>query len=567
MVQLRQEESPEFSIRGPFGGVQSEMPLEAIENSGFADCENIMFRQGRFTIRPKIDTAYVAPLPGLVRIMDLVGTISEQNWTFDVPLVPSDSQPGIIEPLVGVADFDNADGNRIQTVFTPTRLFVYSGTAGWGAPLGYFTPNELPWRFSTAVVAQKLCFSQGLDPVHIWDGKSTTIQTTNVRVPARYLAEFNNHLILGATIENGSRAYQRIRWSAAGDPQDFTSLNSGQTDMFNDLGPINGLLKLYQQGYIFQQRGVVQAIPTGLGLKPFDFIPLSARSKGLTCPGSLAAFGENRCYYVGKDNIYAFDGTSSQEIGDMPTDGRRRLGARSRILGDIMQSKPEEVLGLVTTSVNGKPFSAYWIIIPGISIWVFNIDEANWTRWRIDGKATCAGPFTLQTAVRIMDLIGTIAEQMWAPITLTNNNPFDSVMIGMNDGTLGIFDFSGICEKDAWITTGQIAMGDYRHEKQVIKLRSVTQDEGVTTVTYSMTNEKGQRWERKTTNGSGTGLSRPDIYAPNLPGSYFTLRVDVPAGNHFSCSELALIYNTAGEIRMDAKTPPFNPTSNEASQW
>jgi hypothetical protein len=558
----RDSELPEVVMAGPFGGIQSELPLEKIESLGFASAENMMFRKGRVQVRPTFHNDTLGAIPNFVRIMDLVGTIAEQNWTFDQLITVV---PGVQEAVMGFADFFTANGNRVQTIFTENRIFAYDGSTTFTLPWNYINkPGSQYDRFRFAVVGEKLCFSQGVQSVSYWDGISKNVVTPYAGVPAKYLCEVANHLVLANTLEGGSRAYQRVRWSGAGDPSDFISLNAGQVDMFNDLGPVNGALKLFQSGYVFQQLGITQMIPTGIGTAPFSFVPLSAHSKGLTCPDSLVAFGETSCYYVGKDNAYTFDGTSSTPIGDAPIDGRRRVGARSAILGDIMQTDPNNILGLYTSSVNGNPFSAYWIVIPGIAIWVYNVDEANWTRWTLDGTITSVGEFSLQAPVRIMDLIGNIAAQMWTPESLTNNNPFNSVALGMSDGSIRIFDFNGLSDKDAFLQTGQMMFGDTRHEKTIINLRVISQDDGPTTHDYHIWNQDNQSWDRRITMGSGTGKSRVDILQPNLTGKMLTLRVDVPAYTRWSCSELGFIYSTGGEIRPDTKTPD---TDAGQSSW
>src|SRR6266478_6038274 len=90
----RQDEQSDFVFRGPFGGVQTELPLDDIEEVGFADTLNMMFKHGVAFPRP--------PANGLVLL------------------------PNPQEPFVGVADFFNVTGSaRLQVVITPTRMFSW----------------------------------------------------------------------------------------------------------------------------------------------------------------------------------------------------------------------------------------------------------------------------------------------------------------------------------------------------------------------------------------------------------------------------------------------------------
>src|SRR5258707_7546045 len=96
---LRSEELQEFPITGPFGGVQSELPLDQIENFGFADTSNFLFRKGVAYCRPSYTILPPFPVP-------------------------------VNEPVLGIADFFNKNGTRIQTVLTTSRLLQWNGV-GW----------------------------------------------------------------------------------------------------------------------------------------------------------------------------------------------------------------------------------------------------------------------------------------------------------------------------------------------------------------------------------------------------------------------------------------------------
>src|SRR5436190_20631516 len=97
--QTRSEEYQEFPIIGPFGGIQSELPLDQIENYGFADSTNFLFRKGTATIRPGFTALAAFPA-------------------------------GPTEPVLGIADFYNRLGTRIQVALTQTRLWEWNGS-GW----------------------------------------------------------------------------------------------------------------------------------------------------------------------------------------------------------------------------------------------------------------------------------------------------------------------------------------------------------------------------------------------------------------------------------------------------
>lgn len=514
---LRDNELNEFPIRGPFGGVQSEIPLDAIERLGFDDCLNIILRKAMASVRP----SYTA-LP------TMVGS----------------------EPINGVADFFDVNGNRIQVVITPTKMYKWDGVGDtWVQITGTLTgPTDR--LFGWAVVANKLLFGNGVDKVQLWDGITAGFGNASANaVPARYMMELNKHLVVGHTIEAGNTAHQRVRWTGAGDPTDWISFNAGQNDLFNDLGPITGMAKIYQAGFIWQQWGITQTIPTGIGLRPFDFVPLGAHSKGNIAPYSLAAYGEEAAFYVGKDNIYLFDGTRSVPVGDRPIQGiPGRVGARKRILAELLQTNLNTVFGFVTTSINGNDFNAYWLAIPTASVWVYNIDEGNWTRFQFNKTIRAAGRFSEVGVIRIMDLAGTIAQQTWTPNTLQNTNPLDGLLLGFSDGVPGTFDFGTNSEQPWFIKSGFLVTGDRRHRKTVTRFRIIALDLQSVQFTLTLRNEIGENRSQTISFGANTGVPVMKVIdVPLINGMFLRYELSGSAGSQASFIEFAPLYDVAGE--------------------
>lgn len=519
--QIRSEEYQEFPITGPFGGVQSELPVDQIENYGFLNTTNFLFRKGAATLRP--------------------GFTSLTPW-------PSNQ----MEPCVGIADFFNSVGVRIQVAMTPTRLFEWNG-AGWTQINGTVFTGTANQVFGFDVVNYKLCFSQGVDKVWLFDGLGTNYVQSSPNAPAAfYMAEIGLHLMVQNTVEAGVNFPQRYRWSGIGDPTDWISFSSGINDNINNLGPGQGIVKLGQYGYGWHQWGILQIQPTGYGPLPFIFTPIANSNVGNICPRSLAQFnkdGVECAAYVGKDNVYIFNQSSVIPIGDAPIDGRRRLGARSRIFSDIKSGVPSQVYGYVTQSINGQIFNAYWLIIPGVSVWVYNLDEGNWTVFTYSGMQTVANKFFAQQGVRIIDLIGLISGQNWTPATLNPTNPFDGFAIGYNNGQIAYIDFTNYSEISGVILSGKHIFNDRRHKKAVKKFRLVVQDLGSVTYTITLTSNTGQTQTQNVTIGTGSGDSISQVIEFSITGLRIQWSVSVPAKSPASIVEFAPIYDIAGEQR------------------
>ena len=513
--QTSTEELFEASLTGPFGGIQSELPLTEIEAIGFQDINNFILKKGVAQMRPGFTALPTMPAPGN-------------------------------EVIKAIPSFFNANGQFIQCVITPTRLLQWTA-GGWtviGGPAFTASNNNFSWD----VLNYKLCFSQGVDKVFNWDGIGGAYTQVATSQPALYMAEIGLHLL----IVNPAFP-QRYYWSGIGDPTDWTGFTSGLNDIVNNLGPIQGLLKIGQFGYGFHKEGIIQIVPTGIGLSPFAFFQMVNHFPGLYAPYSLSAYvdkGQEYGVYLSTDNVNVFNGTSIETIGDMPlANDRRRMGARSRILTDVFSSTATQIYGFVTYSVSGQVYKAYWLIIPGLSVWLFNFDEGNWTRFSYAKTVDIGGEFTKFTGIRIIDLVGTIAAQNWTPAGLVATQNLPGVLLGFDDATNGFVDFTNYSEQPASITSGKLIFQDRRHLHTVKKFRLSYVDLGSVTYSVQLMNQQGQMQIFTFTVGTGTGDVQNYVQEFNLPGLRHQYIVSVPALSPASIVELAPMFQVGGEQR------------------
>lgn len=556
--QLRDDELPEYPIVGPFGGIQSEVSLPQVGRTGFAEMQNLICRNSHMRTLGAFQPL-TRPASG-VQILNLSGTIAALSGT-----IAGLANPIMDGPVIGIADFFAVNGSHIFVVWTPTRMYQNAGGV-WNQVNGTLTGSQSQFM-SWDVVGYKIFFSQQQDPVWQWDGITSSFSTASASaVPGKYLCELDFHLLVANTIEAGNAAPNRIHWTGIGDGTDWTSFSSGQTDLFNAFGPINGLCRVYTNGYAFQQFGITQIVPTGIGTAPFQFIKMGSRAKGSITPWGLASFGDLIACYIGKDDIYIFDGTESQGIGAQPMQGGRRIGARTRIFNDLYTTGLSNVYGFISTSMNSNSYEAYWIFIPGLNkAWIYHFDDAAWnqiyfTPGQLFGPA---GVFSTQTVPRIEDLQGTISQQSWTFASLGNVSPLDTMAISdANANTVSLLNFSApaafptsgsINANDGWyIKSAPLTFDDPRHEHTVTKVRVVVEDYTANDVmNCRVTNERAESTLASLTFGTGSGAPNSLMFPidPNINGRYITIELSGPKNALTGIVEVTPIYDVGGELR------------------
>jgi hypothetical protein len=553
--QLRPDEMAAYSYEGPFGGIQSEVAVDQIGRTGFAEVQNLIFRKAGAQMIPAF-TSVISPQSG--------------------------------SNIIGIADFYNLNGVRRAVVWTPTEMFYWNGSSStWTQVTGPGLTGTSTQYMQWDVVGYKLYFTQGADKVWQWDGITAGYSTASASsFPAKYVCEFDTHLLIANTVEAGPTPGPNVlRWSGVADGTDWTSYSSGSENVFNGLGPINGLCRLYQAAYIFQQWGITQVLTTGIGTAPFQLIPMGSRAKGSILPYGLASFGEQLAAYVGKDNIYTFDGTQCYPIGSRPIDGQRYLGARKRIFQDLYTTAFGNIFGFILTSSNGNDYESYWLLMPSLNkAWIYHFDEGTWTQtfFNIGQLNGPVGVFPLGSPPPWNQVLGTWQEQSLAWNAFTNSNQLDTMAIAdANANSVSYLNFEvpaslptvdSINSGNSWfqsnqpwntqnipwdnytsdgwyVRSGALTFDDRRHWHTVKKIRFCFIDEGAITVTARASNEAGQSETHTITYGTGSGSPVVYVQEFNVTGKYITWELSGPQGINFALTEVAPIYDVGGEVQ------------------
>jgi hypothetical protein len=569
-----EDESPELVIRGPFGGILSQVAPDLAEQSGFYDVRNILFNKAGLTTRP-----------ALTQVAATGATLGSNSY------------------LQMIAAWFDAIGGQHENVIQGGKLYYASSLnpIAWTAltpSTGSITNsgNLLSWT----VVNGLLCFCQGADVIWTWDGNTGhDYQPASATAPsAFYLQELNSYCIAanvssatGAGISGGPFP-QMVMTSLPGDPTSWgtgTSIpGTTATNLADSLGPIMGMGKIYGNIYILRHGGYTQMSPTGNGLAPFSYDAFGDKGKGTRFPKSLAVYGEEEMVYVGDENIWDFNGSIFTPIGDFPSsDGRSRIGARDAIYADLTSGLSSLagsiIFGFITSNLAlGQAYKAYWLFCGDSNLkfnaWCFNFYEQNWTKYSFPDFSASGTPTVFYPVIM-------------GEIVPTAFSYPDGLLVGDINGLIGQLGTgagtslpSTECESPAYVS-GNLVFQDRKHNKRIDRIRItygyndwVTSGElGNVNLGFSLTNERGETAEtvnlilsepNGTFNTSQICETVIPIEGPNINGSstsgstagfsglqfQYTITFNVDGNsNIIKIYEIAFIY----ELNSEYKNPNF----------
>jgi len=360
----------QLPIPGPFKGIVDNQPRPTKDPKAWDDLFNMFVYEGRLITRPRLNNWGNTPDGAVTRLMqqytDLLG--HKHNLV-----------------LTTKTAYAVTSGPTYNTLTIPYGIPDLSGTS---LPYGY------------AIINGRVYFSNGSKSGFYADGSDSLqdpfASSGSSAFGWRFAAVLGNHLVTCNTTEppfgtEGSTNYQsRVRWSASGDPNDWT-VGAGSTAGFEDLlevpDAITGIATLGRSGYIFRTNGITLMTPTGVGVSPFQFdqVTNSPQGVGNFYPYSLATYG-NVCAFVSNEEIYAFDGSSFSPIG---------AEAKKLIFADIGNTSDTSIYGFVVPKLGaGFPFLSYWLSLPssvnGTAItWIYSWASQAWQRFAsVSGQIT-----------------------------------------------------------------------------------------------------------------------------------------------------------------------------------
>ena len=181
-----------------------------------------------------------------------------------------------------------------------------------------FTGDEDDF-FTGEIMSDLYIFSNGIDGIYKRDMSSDCCSELSGTSgwSAKKVLKFGERLCLFHTVESGTRYPQRVRWSVAGDPEDWTGTGSGYSDLITTLGVdwIQTAEKIGNYVVIYAERTIALMEYTGDVNNPFSFVT-RVSGVGLAAPRCIVNFGDEHLFLCW-DGFYSYvGGRSVEKIGD-----------------------------------------------------------------------------------------------------------------------------------------------------------------------------------------------------------------------------------------------------------
>jgi hypothetical protein len=507
--------SPEKSKRlvkfpFPFQGLNSTVPSLVVAKTYSPLARNIRFARGEISSSP--------------------ASASAGNFTLTVP-------------IVGAFTSHRPDGTIISVGASAGLFGTYDSSTGiWSVyPIqidGARGTDED--RFSFADVFGEIFASNGVgllawtDGGGVWlnvaNGLNVATNSSPFAYSGRFLESFAGRLVLANTREGPVQHEDRVRWSVAQSPRDFTSDSSaGANDIVDLSGPITGAKAMGGRYFVHKRSGITAMLETGLRTPSFSFQTVV---DGIgTIAGATLLNIRGVQFFLGSDDVFMYDGASApQPIGE---------AIRKELFANINWAKVGNCF-----AIDYPDLHEYHLFIPegsnqwAVSEYVYNYFDRTWAK---NDVAVGAGAGALLQVAPPGDSWDggddSPADDNWdtgldipwdAPAEVAKLVPF----WGRSDGTVRIFDETATSlGLTATVTTSDYDLDSPGTLKTVDRVRVTVRQRNDATLSLSLSVDGGATFTTPTTAAPGapvgdeTSLKTLLFPVTRTTGEFFRLKL------------------------------------------
>lgn len=428
----------EIKFKGPFKGINSEVPEDLMGKEYSPFMTNMILKNGEIRPRPRQynllpGTPDMKPILVITSFMDsnnVLHTVAvtatglwqlNSNWSKEVPITsdltwnlvgtynttPGPNFPAATAVFVNKFFWTNGGSNLYQWdgITSPGRpqlwaagAYIIKGQqiidsngnlqiAGNSGKTGTAAP-----AWSATIGGQTVDNTGTPLPVITWTENGSALGATStgfvnacivdatngVTAGGYFLIELNSQLLLLNTVENGSIFPQRIRWCPSGLPtiwDPVVNIGAGFNDELDVADSIMGAFTVGTTAFILRNNGITEVTSTGVGINPFNFNHLWASDRGI---GNIYPYG-----YASYGPIGLF--IANDDIYNISMGGFTRAGgvARDAIFNDLAATTGIPIASIVPYYNKNYVYNHYRLSIPqgnnNVS-WVYSLEDQSWVR-------------------------------------------------------------------------------------------------------------------------------------------------------------------------------------------
>jgi hypothetical protein len=154
-----------------------------------------------------------------------------------------------------------------------------------------------------------LCVTNGVDAIRKWTASGDTADLGGTPPVCKFIQEFKTYLVC-ANVTGGTDVSQRVQWSDTADPENWSTGNSGSTDLIEDGEDITGLDLFGNYICVHKEKSIYLGyLVSSSSIFKFD---RKATGIGTVANASIQNLPSGEQIFLAKDGIYLFNGIGAR---------------------------------------------------------------------------------------------------------------------------------------------------------------------------------------------------------------------------------------------------------------
>ena len=207
--------------------------------------------------------------------------------------------------------------------------------------------QPVDFAFPVLSAVRTMVYTNNNDNIRKFNGTGTDADLGGSPPKCKYVLDFGGYLLLAHIIDSGTTFPTRVQWSDSGDPENWSTGNSGSQELLEDSLEITGLNRFGDFVCVHKER----SISLGQLVDTSEIFRFSRKETGVgtIANGSIQNLPDGTQIFLARDGLRLFNGITTVLIP-------------SPVIDELRDSVNPEYAHM-STSVLVKDLDEYWIAI------------------------------------------------------------------------------------------------------------------------------------------------------------------------------------------------------------
>ncbi len=220
------------------------------------------------------------------------------------------------ERILGMAELERSSETYLVRIGLTEAEVYNQSTEAWtsiaNAALTATAEEQVDFAFPLLSANRIMVYTNGIDAIRKFNGGGNDADLGGSPPKCKYVLDFGGYLLLAYVIDGGNNYFARVQWCDTGDPENWSTGNTGSVDLLEDSLDITGIAVFGNYVAVHKE----SAIYLGQLVGTSDVFVFSRKETGAgtVANGSIQNLPDGTQIFLARDGLRIFNGVTSTPI-------------------------------------------------------------------------------------------------------------------------------------------------------------------------------------------------------------------------------------------------------------